>query len=337
MRRILTVVSLLVLAVVAACSGSTSSTLPPTTGILIRAETLTGGKGCGSEPSQIFKYAVVVYGFDGAGDPAQPSSYHAVVTSNVFDCYTDGAFISLPAINDSSTFRLEVFAYNRAAYDAARSVVDTASVVGRARTADDRLRLEALSGELLRTSPTWTTQCSATQQENVQALASCRPLGGGTSGIGGTAGPTSIVLDTASFRLPDGRTAACTNVPSDAGAPGDEAGAPDAGDAGSLDAGVDAGTTDAGATDAGATDGGDAGAALGFAKVRVRTRIATTIVADTTVPCPGPTTVEVGPEPATYQLDVGLVDAAGNPIDPAAVTLCEATTASGRSTPAVCP
>src|SRR4051794_23866930 len=82
-------------ALIGACSGTSDSTLPQITGILVRAETLTTGKGCGSEPSQIFKFAVVVFGFDGTGDPAQPNSYNTVVTSNIFDCYTDGTFVSL--------------------------------------------------------------------------------------------------------------------------------------------------------------------------------------------------------------------------------------------------
>jgi hypothetical protein len=276
----------------AACSGSTTSSVPPTTGILIRAETLTGGKGCGPGPSQIYRYAVIVFGY-GAGDPAEPASYDAPVTSNVFDCYTDGPFISLPSKDGNTTFRLEVFAYDRAAYEAARSVVDAAGDA-------DTGRLPGYSAELKETKPTWTTECSATQLENVEALASCRPLAAGASGVGGALAPTTITLDTSKITLPDGRTGSC-----DAG-------------------------------DAGAPEAGDAGARLAFAQVRVRTRQGAQILADTTVPCPAPYTVEVPPQPATYTLDVGLLDGAGNLVDPAAVAECTAASVTGSTSSAVC-
>jgi hypothetical protein len=316
-----------------ACSGSSSTTLPPTTGILIRAETLTAGHGCGPATAQLFKYVVVVSGYR-AGDPAARASYQSAVTSNIFDCYTDGAFISLPASDDNATFRLEVFAYNSSAYAAAQATLDAASVIGRGRSDADRARLMGFSNELRGTAPTWTTECMATQQQQVQALASCDPLRPGLGGlVEGTVAPTTITLDTARFNLPGGQVAACATAALEDGGV----------DGGGNDAGLDAEVTDGAvgpgdggdAADAGAS--GDGGATISFAKVRVRTRVGARIVADTILACPLRYSIEVPTEPARYDLDVGLLDAAENLVDPGAQTVCTATSAAGATSSAVCP
>lgn len=303
---------------VASCSGSSSTSLPPTTGILIRAETLTAGHGCGEGPTQLFKYAVVVFGYGGAdaGAPTERTSYSTVVTSNVFDCYTDGAFISLPAVDGNTSFRLEVFAYNRTQYEEGRDEIDAAARV------QDGIATSLRS----ETTPTWTTECTATQQQKVQALASCEPLAPGLSGLpgqGGPAGPTTITLDTTRFELPDGRVATCLPEDGDAGT-----------DAG-TDAGADADVPDA--ADAGSTPADDAGVPVSFAKVRVRTRIGAQVIADTVVPCPALYSAEVAPEPVRYDLDVGLLDSAGAHVDPGAVTVCTVTSTTGKTSSAVCP
>ncbi|MDF2696450.1 MAG: hypothetical protein K0S65_4833 [Labilithrix sp.] len=327
---VLALVTLLVAGALASCSSSSSTGLTPTTGILIRAETLTSGRGCGPDSTQLFKYVAIVFQYDG-GDASDRGSYTSVHTTNVFDCYTDGAFISLPpSVGGNSSFRLEVFAYNREAYEATRATIDEARDLGRR----DPAKLAALStfSTTLRetTTPTWTTECTATQQPDVQALASCDPLSVGLGGLisGGGAGPTAITLDTAQFRLANGRLATCAS-PSDGGV-GD---AGDAGDADIVDASDDAG--DAG--DADASTPADAGPPLSFSKVRVRTRIGAQILADETVDCPVPYSLGVPPEPTRYDLDVGLLDPAGNVVDPAAQTLCTVTSRTGGSSSAVCP
>lgn len=303
---------------VASCSGSSSTSLPPTTGILIRAETLTAGHGCGEGPTQLFKYAVVVfaYGGEAAGPPTERTSYNKFVTSNVFDCYTDGAFISLPTDGNTS-FRLEVFAYNRTQYEEGHEHIKAAAGVRPSDSVAGALRDQ--------TTPTWTTECTATQQQQVQALASCEPLAPGLSGLpdhGGTAGPTTITLATTRFELPDGRIATCVPEDGDAGT-----------DAG-TDADADADVPDA--ADAGSTPADDAGLPVSFAKVRVRTRIGAQIIADAVVPCPTLYSAEVAPEPVRYDLDVGLLDSAGAHVDPGAVTVCTVTSTTGKTSSAVC-
>lgn len=308
-----------------ACTESSSTDLPPTTGILIRAETLTAGHGCGEGPTQLYKYAVAVFGYGGeaAGPPTERASYDAFVTSNVFDCYTDSIFISLPN-NGNTTFRLEVFAYNRAQYDEGRRTIDVAASVRPPSSVAGELRAQ--------TSPTWTTECTATQQEQVQALASCEPLAPGLSGLpghDGTAGPTTITLATTRFELPDGRIGTC--------APEDAHAGTDAGVDADVDAESDVDANLPDAADAALTPGSDAEPVVTFAKVRVRTRVGAQVIADAVVPCPALYSAEVAPEPARYDLDVGLLDPTGAPIDPHAVTVCTVTSATGKTSSAVCP
>ncbi len=297
-----------------ACSASSSTAVPPTTGILIRAETLTSGRGCGRNETQLFKYAVIVYQYSG-GDAAARSSYGKVFTKNVFDCFSDGAFISLPSVDGNSTFRLEVFGYNEPSYETARAVVDAPV---------DPNGLATLPEGLRQTAPTWTTECTATQQPNVQALASCDPLAPGLSGLGGDAGATKITLATDRFDLPDGRVATCASDPvEDAGV--------DASDEGGTDAGADAGDAEAGAPP-------DAGAPITFAKVRVRPRVNATIAGPSVdLACPTPYLAEVAATPTRYDLDVALLDSAGNLVDTAAQTVCTVTSQPGTTSSAVCP
>lgn len=307
---VIATVTSLAAAGLAACSSSSSSSLPPTTGVLIRAETLTAGRGCGEDPTQLFKYVVVVFGYGdpamgdaGGPDPTARSSYGVPVTSNVFDCFTDGVFISLPPQNGSSTFRLEVYAYNELAYEASRATIEDV-----AASADD------LHG----TSPTWTTECMATQQQKVQALATCDPLAPGLSGLGGAAATTRISLATARFTLPDGQRATCSRS------------------APLEDGGVDAGSDPV-------SDAGDAsmqpegGAPLTFSTVRVRPRINATIAGPSVdVPCPTAYVADVAPEPVRYELDVALLDSAGALVDVGAQTICTVTSVPGATTSALC-
>jgi hypothetical protein len=299
-----------------ACSGSTSTGLRPTTGILIRAETLTTGRGCGREPTNLYKFAVVVFGYK-SGDELDPASYQTPVTANVFDCFTDGAFIDLAPVQDNPRFRLEVYAYNEQSYTPARDVIESAG------TNTTQLRA---------TSPTWTTECTALQRRDVQTLALCSPLAPGLSGLGGVVATTRIALDTTSFRLADGRIATC-------GAAGD-AGSSDAGglelEAGPPDADVSDASDEAGADAPDAGDAGpvDAGAAVTFTTARVRWRSGAVVGPTIDVRCPAPYTADVAAGPARYQVDVGLLDESGAPIGQ---TVCSVTTQTGATSSAVCP
>jgi hypothetical protein len=181
-----------------ACSSTTTGTsFPPPTGIVVRAETLTADRGCGTDTGQLYKYVVLVYGY-AEGDKTARESYTRALSSNTFDCFADGVFLSLPDSDatptatpdasditaESSRFKLRVFAYNKSAYDAALTLIDEARVLGRTRTPAALDRLGSFSGELERGSaPTWTAECGATQEANVQALAVCEPLASGLAGL----------------------------------------------------------------------------------------------------------------------------------------------------------
>jgi len=313
LARVIALVTVLAGAGLAACSGSSSTAAPPTTGILIRAETLTAGYGCGRDPTQLFKYAVVVFGYGGSGDQGSRASFTQPVTSNVFDCYTDGAFISLPPQSGSSSFRLEVYAYNEPAFGAERAKIESA---GTNTTPETGLR---------GTTPTWTTECTATQQEDVQALASCDPLSPGLSGLGGGAGATRITLATARFNVGDGGVATCGPGPTS------DDGGLDGGDGGGADASDETG--DASAEAAAPEPGGP----VRFTTVRIRPRINATIAGPTVdLACPAAYLANVAPEPIRYELDVALLDQAGNLVE-GGQTVCTVTSVPGTTSSAVCP
>ncbi len=277
-----------------ACSGSGGgSRIPPQTGIVIRAESLTAGRGCGRDVSQVFKYAAIVFGF-GGGDPGSPAAYTVPVTGNVFDCFADATFLDLPEQNGSVTYRLEVFAYNAEAF--ARSSVS-------ASPADAALLRES--------APTWTTQCQASQRRDVQAVAACKPLGIGLSGLGQPADGASVVLATGEFALEDGGVLTCDQT--DGGV--------------STDAGEDA-------------DGGDADASADASRPPAtgQYRVVRVVYSggnasgSEDVRCPLPFRLDGAVVPASYTLDVTLL-ADDVVLGKAA---CEAETSPGTESSAKC-
>lgn len=312
LRALLGALTLALVAVALACSGSSGSAgIPPTTGIVIRAETLTTGRGCGREPTQLFKYAAVVFGYSG-GDPAARESYGVPVTAGVYDCFADGTFIELPEINRSVTFRLEVFGFTEQAYLAAGGSVEAAGTDASA---------------LRDAGPTWTTTCFATQQRDVQSLAVCEPLAP-------TSAETRVVLRTGAFTRKDGRVTSCARA-ADAG--GGDAAAGDAGDA-SSDAGDDGAAPDASIDDGGAGDdasAGDAGAGgLSFSTVRVRASIGGAEIAPPTdLACPDAFVIPNAVPKAEYRIDVELLGSASEAVGK---TTCTAVAAAGVETAATC-
>jgi hypothetical protein len=328
-------------ALAAACAASTTATPVTTTGIVMPASTLTTQRGCGTAPSNVFKYAVVVFAYEGNdASISAGTSYNFAIAGQTFDCFTDGVFVQLPVWNGSTSYRLEVYAYNQSAWNAQEAAVTTAVATTNASAASDAATAassKAASTALQSTSPTWTTQCRVTQSGEVETLATCDPVLAGTAGVaGGSIAPTTITVPTASFKLADGTTATCnpaavTSAPAsgDGGDGGDAGDAADTGDAG--DAG-DAGVSPGGGADAGAP--GDGGAGVEFARVRIRWRTAAVVGPVVDVPCPGSSAIPVLSDPETYTIDIGLLDSAGNPIG---TTECSAVTQTGTASSAVCP
>ena len=320
-----------------ACNDTTTTAVEPTTGILIRSEQLLAGRGCGVGATQIFKYAVVVFRYDGSGDPVDRAHYNQPYTSNVFDCYVDGEFVDLVGVGTDGTFRLEVYAYNADSYNAAANTI----VAAGSKTSD----LKNL------TKPTYTTQCTATQSVNVEQLAQCDPLSAGLAGVGTLPDggfQTTITLTTQSFHLPNGQLGVCVTgaEPVDAGADAeadaDADATVDAGADADADADLDASADAEAGADAAADAAADAGApdaalpaVVAFQKVRVRPRVGGNVVAAAVdIECPTTYIANVDAFPATYTVDVGLIDSAGNPIGQ---TACTVTTVTGQPNAAACP
>lgn len=295
-------------AALVACSETSSTTgVPPITGVSVRAESVTSGRGCGTGPTQVFKYAVVV------GEPGA-----APFVGGVYDCFTDATFVNLKDIA-ADTYALQVFAYNAATWELA-----SAPVAGALPAVGDP-NVTALRG----TNPTWTTTCTATQYLDIQAVARCEPLAAGLGGLVGDAGValTEITMPVEAFRLPNGATARCGTA-TDAGTDADADAGEDAADA--ADAGEDADASDAGAD---ADAGPPADVNFTFARIRYRrgNQLGTTV--DVTCGAGATYTAVVPSEPADYLVDVGLAD--GTAV--VGQTTCTVSAVPGTKTVATCP
>jgi hypothetical protein len=161
-----------------ACGSSDATAiLVPITGVTVRAESITTGLGCGRASTQIFKYAVVVLG----PNPMALGTFDTPLAGNVYDCFSDGLFVNLPATAGSTDYRLNVYAYNAQAYEAATDAKIRAALAG--------ANLTTLAG----TSPTFTTTCNATEIPDVQSLAVCQPLVAGMTGAPTPPAPATAV------------------------------------------------------------------------------------------------------------------------------------------------
>ena len=174
-----------------ACSGtSASDTIAPITGVSVRAEALTEGRGCGRGATQIFKYAAVVLGKNPSGPDRD-----TFVAGNVYDCFTDGQFVDLPASGGSFEYKIQIYAYNETAYLAAGDAKVRAAVSN--------------PSSLPTTNPTYSTTCTAAQLELVQSQAVCLPVVVGAAGGGAQPAAASVVLSAATFPGAEGGVVTC--------------------------------------------------------------------------------------------------------------------------------
>jgi hypothetical protein len=178
--HVLAPVALLALGVAGAIAGSAACTtdtaivgVTPVTGVLVRSNALVTGIGCGTGDAQIFEYVAVVTSQDeaDAAVPDLPPDGKAI-WSGTYPCYADAVFVNLPfsVSSPTTTFDVKVLGYSKAAFDAF-TVESTASAVGGLVSEDTRTNITALVE-----ASTWTTDCKATQQPNVEVLADCAPL-----------------------------------------------------------------------------------------------------------------------------------------------------------------
>ena len=212
-------------------NGDSGLPYTPITGVEIDASQLVAGRGCGTGAGQIYKYAALLTYDDEAG----PESFAAY--SGVFDCFTNGIFSNLqPDDAGSTSFLLQVYAFNQASYPAA---LDNLAVAYDAGAVED-----------LTASANWTTTCTASQSSGVTVVALCQPL----QPVGGSPEAEAGATDAGTGDADAGAGGA------DGGTGDAEAGAGEA-DGGASDADASAGDADAGASDADASAGdADAGA-----------------------------------------------------------------------------
>ena len=148
-------------ALCAACESGTTTDELAITGVVVRAEPLTRGTGCGTRAGQVFKYAAVT----------TRAGTERVVDAGLYDCFADAAFINLPP-DDTGSYRFDihVFAFDRGQHDAQAGAVGAALARG-----EDGVPAGALGG--LRALTTLArTRCTVTQTLTVQSVASCDPL-----------------------------------------------------------------------------------------------------------------------------------------------------------------
>jgi hypothetical protein len=221
--------------VLAGCpTTAATTTFVPITGVVIKSAALVTGFGCGQGPTEVFRYvAVLNYAVppDAAAGSPTPVGQGSPWT-NVFDCFTDGVFENLPALNGNLDFTVAVYAYDQAAYEAAGLPPDLGCAAG-APPDGAACPLGNLAFSTAQANQaSWTTTCQATEQLGVPVLAVCAPLtsqfpaadagiDAGDAGDGGTEDAPSTSAD-AEAGTPE------ASLP-DAGTP--EASLPDAGDA----------------------------------------------------------------------------------------------------------
>ena len=241
----------------------------------------------------------------------------------VYDCFADALFQDLtPSVPDAAgpRFFIDVYVFNAAAYEEPR---ERRRRPGRGRGRQLRRRGAGACDPPF----TWTTECSATQQTNIEVVALCGPLV--------TSEATSILrLATSSF---EGSTADGAPAPFACGADYDAVRAAVRGLAPPLaDAGTDASDDDAGATDAGASngdgglDGGDDGGLDDDAGEPPPAPIPHAPQGARTASCPDPIDFEV-PALTEHVVDVELL--AGGAV--VARTTCYATATPRIQTAAV--
>jgi hypothetical protein len=187
-------------------------TLDDVSGIIVQSESLFAPVGCGTGPSQVYRYiGVADYPPDRGArtdDGGIPFPGAIVVTP----CYADATF-NVP----SSTlfYHLRVYAFSYAAYQALGG------------SDAPLLNTGGLDSALRALSPTYLTTCATKEQVNVEVLAVCTPL---------------TYLDGGVLTVVDDEDAAATLDAGDAGDGSSDAGdAADAADASLADADADAG------------------------------------------------------------------------------------------------
>jgi hypothetical protein len=165
-----------------ACGTGNSTGITPTTGIVVRADELVSGYGCGTGPNQIYEYAVIVSSF------AEGGAAPVFIAGGAYPCYADATFINLCASTSGSlAFNVNVYAFTQAQWNLQSSKLQNPPLAdlesycqfdGGTQTAfnDTQVNLGDIT-TLYQTVASYTEDCVGTQQENIEVEAVCPPQG----------------------------------------------------------------------------------------------------------------------------------------------------------------
>jgi hypothetical protein len=152
---------------VGACATTDASTVfSPQTGIIVQADPLIAGYGCGEGVGQVYKYAALVVDATGR-----------LVAAQIYDCFADGTFVNLTGVTvDGGTdlsFTVLVYAWDLTAYTTNYDAIASGIGAINASAANDG---GSIPNPFFSIPATWSTTCQATQTTNIEQLAVCNPL-----------------------------------------------------------------------------------------------------------------------------------------------------------------
>jgi hypothetical protein len=168
-----------------ACGSGNTTGITPLTGIVVRADDLVAGHGCGTGPDQIYGYAVIVSTFTEGGAGA------VFIAGGASPCYADATFINLCASTSGSlAFNVQVYAFTEAQWNLqsqllnppvnspvqALSALESYCQFDGGQTAfNGAVNLDNYAS-LYQAAASFTASCVATQQENIEVVAVCSTL-----------------------------------------------------------------------------------------------------------------------------------------------------------------
>ncbi len=171
-----------------ACTVDDAGGITPITGIVVRAQSLVAGHGCGTGPDQIYKYSVVVSAFDEAG------ATEVFIAGGTYDCFADATFVNLCSSSSGNyVFNVNVYAFTQAAWNSdgglPETQVQTLLATHPSYCTNDAGHVSPLQSDQtvrpdndggldqqLQSKASFTTTCTATQESSAEVVAVCAPV-----------------------------------------------------------------------------------------------------------------------------------------------------------------
>ncbi len=168
-----------------ACGTGDTTGITPTTGIVVRADDLVAGYGCGTGPNQIYQYSVIISSY------AEGGAAPVFIAGGTYPCYADATFINLCASTSGSlSFNVNVYAFTEAQWNLVSPKLQPPQQTqlqylesycqfdGGTQTAfNDSVTNLGEYLNLYASLASYTEDCVGTQQENIEVEAVCPPQG----------------------------------------------------------------------------------------------------------------------------------------------------------------